>query len=129
MTTPLTTFEQAVKLKEVGFDWEVINFFTKYKDEPEHPHVLMVPGNRNYNCFSISDRQCISCPTVDEAVRWLRDVKGLHISTRQIRIQYWRYEIQFLKEGGSVIEEIEYLKTYDQALSAGITEAFKHVKP
>ena len=65
MTTPLTTFEQSIKLKEVGFDWAVRDFFFKGSKgwvELNHPKS---PTNIN----GLPPDFYVSRPTVDEAVR------------------------------------------------------------
>ena len=64
MTTPLTTFEQAVKLKEVGFDWEVRDFFFKgSKGWVE----LNQKSATNIN--GLPPDFYVSRPTLDKAVR------------------------------------------------------------
>lgn len=65
----LCDFEQAKLLKESGFDWEVISFYDKYGKAIAMPNS---PTKNNNN------DEYYSAPTVALALKWLRDVKGLH---------------------------------------------------
>ena len=70
-TLPLTTFEQSVHLKQIGFDWATPDSFNKDSNE------YSIAGfQKNWNFESISN---ISRPTIPLALQFFREVKGLHI--------------------------------------------------
>ena len=115
MTTPLTTFEQATKLKEAGFDWEVKTHF-----------VVNIPNAKK------ADK--LLCPTLDEAVRWLREVKGIHVGVEPDYVYIlglWNV-VLFRKVSTNqyeILDSIDGYNTYNEALSEGINVALLHVKP
>lgn len=62
------TYRQAVKLKELGFDWETYAHyhFNKIDGLPDkYPDVTF----DNYNCSSL---EMYSAPTLSQAQKWLR---------------------------------------------------------
>ena len=64
----LVSLEQAKKLKELGFDWEVNHNYNTFEDCNE----LCNGYKNNYN---IGKRFNISAPSVAIALKWFRDVK------------------------------------------------------
>jgi hypothetical protein len=67
----LVTFEQAKKLKELGFDWEIEDIYWADGDY-EHNYCL-----GNWNDDVGEEEGCISAPTVALALKWFRDEKGI----------------------------------------------------
>lgn len=70
ITEDYVSFETAKLLKEKGFGSECLRFYIpnghgKWKYE-------------HYHDFDISDR--IECPTIQMAMKWLREVHGLYIT-------------------------------------------------
>jgi hypothetical protein len=64
----IVSFEQARKLKELGFDWWLSKAYT---DDGELCAGSYIPGNHN----KMDDY--LSAPTVALALKWFRDVKQL----------------------------------------------------
>ena len=115
------SYECAVALKRLGFDWDVHGYY--YEDfqanvaEVSTPMNLKAPG-------------MVSAPRLDQAAAWIRE-KGWYIevflnephSAYGVQVKeippYWRtYNItpkKTIKDGG----------TYEQALSAGIDKALE----
>jgi hypothetical protein len=70
MKLQLVTKIQAERLAKIGFDWEAFCF---YKSDTEE---LREAGLNNWNKPIYNG--CISAPTVALALKWIRDVKGIH---------------------------------------------------
>ena len=64
----LVSLEQAKKLKELGFDWQVDYYYSIYEDR----NILEKGLEKNYN---EGRRFAISAPSVALALKWFRDVK------------------------------------------------------
>lgn len=68
----LVTFEQAKRLKELEFDWEVLDFYYMETDPDDRcGEISTHPVQENLNKW---EGQC-SAPTVALALKWFRDVK------------------------------------------------------
>jgi hypothetical protein len=72
--------------------------------------------------------------TLYEAQKWLREVKGIHITINYIRLEEedifmytLRYIGQALREGGVLYNNQQY-SSYEEALSEGINESVKILK-
>jgi len=121
----IVNYEQAKKLKELGFDWIVQTTYNKNTD------VLNFEWN-NYNDSNNYSGTCwtmlTSAPTVALALKWFRDVKG------KIGIVEYRKEKDDWTEGGyhyhfSLIDmpqEIIMCKTYESAESALLDALIEH---
>lgn len=69
------TFEQAKKLKELGFDWECFAYYL-YDDNLEIGRQL-----QKYNSeWHLINLGYISAPTLSQAQKWLREEKHLLIT-------------------------------------------------
>ena len=66
----LCSYEQSKRLKNLGFDWIVFHTF----DENDNP--VFTGSQENYNSYGFCGR--VSCPTVALALKWIRNVKGIH---------------------------------------------------
>lgn len=118
------TFDQAVKLKELGFDWGCQAYFEDYVDELNRHH-------RKFRFNAVANdmlyKDFCSAPTLAQAQKWLREVKGLDVIVRRIGdegydyVLFYPYPVEpFICPGIS--------SAYEQALSAGINKALKMIK-
>jgi len=75
----LVTFEQAKRLKALGFDWETYNFYDKLQDNLLclNPLICFID---NHN----KDKKKYSAPTVALALKWFRDVKNIDSGVERI---------------------------------------------
>jgi hypothetical protein len=71
---PPVTFEQAKRLKELGFDWETRHY---YFDEDEENRELEYGDEFDYN-HGIYGYETTSAPTVALALKWMRDEINMH---------------------------------------------------
>lgn len=89
ITEDYISFETAKLLKEKGFPQSI--FRCHY----------IIDGNSHYKSF---ENRCgfgdydIIAPTLAMAMKWLREVYGLHIYTFRLG-EKWHYEIQVFKKG------------------------------
>jgi hypothetical protein len=65
-------FEQAEKLKELGFDWDCLAFFDVGSYYPKNIYIGGSPHNWN-----AQNTYRISAPTVALALQWFREVKKI----------------------------------------------------
>jgi len=110
----LVTFEQAERLKKIGFNWGVSHH---YNLGVEYPFSNKVGENYNDND---GDLYC-SAPTVALALKWIRDIKGI-----QNAIEFY-----FVKKNSEASYQIvlsvgrnhpELWNTYEYAESALLDE-------
>jgi len=78
----LVTFEQAKKLKDLGFDWETETVFCSIECEPEELDLLYFyldnwNGDYQEPCRDNPLQRAFSAPTVALALKWIRDAKGV----------------------------------------------------
>ena len=74
ITEDYVSFETAKLLKEKGFDWECISYYVS--DEPDDVKYSFC-GETN----SIWESRCCSAPTLQMAMKWLREVYNIVICT------------------------------------------------
>ena len=63
------TFDQAKRLNELGFDWECHEYYYNPTQR-----IIYTYGS---NCFDFDNMT--KAPTLAQAQKWLREVKGLHL--------------------------------------------------
>lgn len=120
------SFEQAKDLKELGFDWECNHWY--------HPleayKVFESVSHSNHNSF---DRP-YSAPSLSQAQKWLREVKGIALNIIAHDGGFYQWESIFLPKA-PVPVFIDFIDpdnnlydTYELALSAGIDKALELLK-
>lgn len=123
------SFSQALKLKELGFDYAVREFFSDHGNQKEHRWLSV---NRDGSCYHGSgypfvkndndDNTMIARPTLDVSCKWLRS-KDILIhpflrSNTKYSVQVWKISSYDILE--TLRGEFD---TYEQAQSAGIDVA------
>lgn len=124
------SFDTAKLLKEAGFD---VPCYVQYSDRG-------VQWDASYPENFNADDWGYSCPTQALAVRWLREVHGIHVViTEEAYVNGINYLWQVLiynpasadcwdnKSTGMYGDNGEY-KTYEGALEDGLREAIKLIK-
>ena len=75
---PLVTFEQAKRLKQLGFDWETFEFYAENGNSNHWKNAKYdIPKNWNIMHDYKSYDVFYSAPTVALALKWMRDVKKI----------------------------------------------------
>lgn len=113
------SFGQAVKLKELGFDWKCYDFFTEEVKLPLS-EIKPIPKPKNWN--ETEDK--ISAPRLDQAQKWLREEKRIHVEP--YFVYDTRFDLYIKSQAHAVFKrEEQCFDTYEQALSAGIDKALE----
>jgi hypothetical protein len=90
----LVTFEQAKRLKELGFDWETTYYYRKWYGD----YQLREDHSSNFNGWEETvdpKEKLMSAPTVALALKWFRDEKGFDYSIIKGRLPF-EYSYTFL---------------------------------
>lgn len=124
MTEELVTLETAKMLKEKGFVWECERTIScdKIIRRWNHPQYI--------SCCTEIDGELVEflCPTLYVALKWLREIKKLHVEVSYMYENYWIYDILTIPNHdlvGLSDRPIIHYKSYEEALEAGIQEALK----
>jgi len=121
----LVTFEQAKKLKALGFDWPTHEAYRFEDGEPLG--VFMCIDALNHNEFE----DTISSPTVALALKWCRDVKVIYCSAefhgfgkygKNPKYAAVYYIYKHGKEAATRFPALEMLDTYEAAESSLLDE-------
>lgn len=119
------TFEQAQRLRELGFDWRCNHY---YRDN--EPVVMTDNCYINFN-ENDEEYETVSAPTLAQAAKWLREKHNLYIHIYLHLDDCWRFEIQDVNDIDKYIFEPEvglWWRFYEDALSAGIDKVLEHIK-
>lgn len=125
MHDDFVTLEQAIKLKEFGFDYKCNHYykvdeksllFENYAiysvEELDHVSSAYEDLNNNHGC--------ISAPTLAQVQKWLREVKHIYLFvTMEDSCYYWYIGKEF---------QIGNHDSYEKALSEGISRALESLK-
>lgn len=124
MTEEFVTLETAKLLKEKGFVWECERTIScdKIIRRWNHPQYI--------SCCTEIDGELVEflCPTLYVALKWLREIKKLHVEVSYMYENYWIYDILTIPNHdlvGLSDRPIIHYKSYEEALEAGIQEVLK----
>ncbi len=122
ITEDYVSFETAKLLKEKGFDWECFGYYVD--DEPDD-----VKYSSLCETNSIWESRCCSAPTIQMAMKWLREEHNAMISPYALSLG-WYFEIFDLTERDitgckplykvGIPNKEEVLSAYEQACDAAI---------
>ena len=134
MTKEFVTYEQALALKELGFDEPCFGYYThneklcRYGSTNDSVDFQMCTHSEIYNTYSLS-------PTFSQAFRWFREKYklypeiGLHDREDE---ETWRFTISILGyyelAYNQNVGEEPYHKTYEEAEQACLDKLIKIVK-
>lgn len=112
MNEDFTSYEQAVKLRECGFDWS----------------------------YNHANPLCTAIP-LWQAQKWLREKCGIHIDVSVYsdystdadgkvcdRWDFWGFDLYVVTGGGKLTDDDGEYDSYEQALTAGIAAALELIK-
>ena len=126
MTKEFVTYEQALALKELGFDEPCFGYW-KSKN-------WLIQEKTRTDGYTHADQEC-SAPLYQQAFRWFRDVHELEGVVQQANDYTWyKFSIYqksnfYTSEGWKVLKSqgLEY-KTYEEAESVCLDELIEIVK-
>lgn len=135
------TYDIAVRLKEVGFDWPCRTYWMKTYIDKDIMNLREDLRSSNHNEYA---PDYYSAPTLAQAQKWLREIVGIHVAvTPAIQIRKWQFYLDDLSQhinphDGELLTRCtedmqdeydkEYFDTYESALSAGIEAALKLIE-
>ena len=117
----------ALSLKNAGFDWEISTYYqgrTSNEVINTYPSCCNFNGKDSYyNTHEDVSVHRTSAPTLYVAQKWLRNVKGIHITVYSCSQESWQYRIT--KRGEQLKDGIfcEDFYTYEEALDHAILTA------
>ena len=109
ITEDYVSFEVAKLLKEKGFDGITEKWYLKYKGE----YTLVSKGTAEHPDSSID------VPTIQMAMKWLREVYSLHCNSDYDFVLGWYCQITSLKE--TVEYDYEEMKHYHPEKDSGFS--------
>lgn len=110
------TYEIAVKLKEKGYPQR---YYGKYS----MTGACYFNDGRFYEDGCIANvEDCCTAPTISQALKWLREDKGLHIEIQHIFYEetLWDFEVVHIGSYDRWWNNSVSLDSYEQAALAGI---------
>lgn len=131
------TYEQAIKLKELGFNWLCDKYYaTQNYCEGNNPYDFVTIGagdliyypkyREDENDGWIPDEEwCVSAPTLAQAQKWLREVKETEVIVDRIDDVVYSYTIYGQLANFSAKTHFNF---YEQALKIGIDRAIELLK-
>lgn len=137
MNEDFVTYELAVKLKEKGFREECIaTYDIEDKEFDFNNYILRVAYQMNVTAkdclrvFNDSNSGIIDAPTISQVLKWLREVKGIHITVLPLWEGYYaevftkvRWETDDTHQRGlcfNIDKCIYKNETYEAAALAGV---------
>ena len=114
ITEDYVSFETAKLLKENGFDEECSRFYM--------PNGYVVWKYDHYHNFDIRER--IECPTLQMAMKWLREVHNLHIIVFRYDNSAFPYIWYIFAHNG---DKPHIADSYEQACEAAIKYCLEHL--
>jgi len=116
ITEDYVSFEVAKLLKEKGFDSD--DCFAFYNGKGEIKFLQTFSDIADYD-----EKTSIVCPTLQMAMKWLREVHNINIDTCSIwDISHWLYQVFVITPRtahNSYVDKILYT-SYEQAINAAI---------
>lgn len=121
------SFEQAIKLREMGFSDETrCGYYKMPKGSPQMTKWdICLEASLDYNL------EFYKAPTLAQVQKWLRESKGIHIEIRYtINPQYepWIGKIIVITDYPNTIIDTDTCDTYEEALSEAIDKALELLK-
>lgn len=117
ITEDYVSFEVAKLLKEKGFDWACIGYYV-YDEPDDVKYSFLCETN------SIWESRCCSAPTLQMAMKWLREVHKLYIeitpSSKTNEFIVDSYRIDIVTKTFDTIYVSSGYDTYEQACEAAI---------
>ena len=127
------SYELAKKLKECGFAEPCDSYYIK--DNAPDGTAWIVPTtdredfNADYDCPFC--KPLCSAPTLAQAQKWLREVKGIAINVIAHDGGKYEYDIVFLPnaiETDNIPDRSPWCRTYEEALSEGIESVLELIE-
>ena len=117
------TYEQALALKKLGFDLEAEYKYLKIDSKVHRLPSIEVKATALHALAD--ENSVIECPTLAQAHKWLRKEKHYHINSMYFNEHSWNFIIYNMENDNDNKVFNRLYTSYEEALSAGITECIK----
>lgn len=119
------TYDLSVKLKEKGFNKRCLAYYTKDSDFFYNTSYGLDVEYAFKSFNSRPNHICgkrIDAPTISQALKWLREEKGLHIEIRYTFSEetLWDFEVLRIGNYKGWLNNHLPLNSYEEAANAGI---------
>ena len=127
------SYELAKKLKECGFAEPCDSYYIKANAPDGTAWIVPTTDREDFN----ADSDCPFCkplcsaPTLAQAQKWLREVKGIAINVIAHDGGKYEYDIVFLPnaiETDNIPDRSPWCRTYEEALSEGIESVLELIE-
>ena len=117
------SYEQSVKLKELGFNWECNHFYDEDKELIKYDFHQEFYDEELY-------ADCILAPTLSQVHKWLREVHHIDINIDSVYHildtgDEIMYGLRISNQRTFQREFYQNYNSYEEALSIGIDKAFE----
>jgi hypothetical protein len=137
MTAEFIPYEQALELKELGFDekcyghYDSIGELNTVEDYARLGANISEMLSKEFNSVSYMKEMC-SAPLYSQAFRWFREKYGLAAQFAYYHVPKWTFEILEFTEikltPSKIVVEYSKPRTYEEAELACLKELIKIVK-
>ena len=121
-TEDYVNFETAASLKQKGFNWGCISYYEHFSSNVTLYSGMVPEWSNSYIDHNKIDGR-YSRPTLQMAMKWLREVHNIHINICSIwDVAHWIYQVFVITPrtaSNSYVDEILYT-SYEQACNASI---------
>lgn len=137
------SFELSKKLHECGFTLkhpfamydENGRFYALFTSADKNKHNKSIFGNRDYYDYDDFDCNDIPAPTIEQALKWLREEKKIYVITDSFPSYstksnvVWIYKLKYNSDGASINfnESLVSFGSYEEATTAGIEYALNNL--
>ena len=109
MEKEFVKYEQALTLKELGFDEDCFGFYNLTITK------TVIMNNNSYGGFGLTQDHIIAAPLYQQAFRWFRKEYKLNgLLNHYPNTKLWDYSVHNLEWSGK--ELVEYIKTEDRSV-------------
>jgi len=123
MNKEFIPYEQALELKELGFDEECLGY---YNIDPSLKHVPFNPMP------PFEHEWCLPAPLYQQAFRWFREKYGLAYQFQYYHVTKWTFQILEFTEikitPNTLVSETSKVLTYEEAELACLKKLIEIVK-
>lgn len=111
-------FELAQKLKEKGYPQVKKNTLAMYSEKGGWFSLTSTLDEDYYSFEDFDDRDCV-CPTIAQALTWLRKEHKLHVCADLDVNKNWFYSIEGIINNTNITDTSDY-SSYEEAAISGI---------
>lgn len=123
ITENYVSYEVAKLLKEKGFDESCECFYDTELYDTKHNDISIVNEWMNISNSQLEEREflCYSAPTLQMAMKWLREVHKLAINIEfQIDSPTWKWRIYHIEPSEDKHTNFKHYSTYEEACESAI---------